>query len=420
MQKRLLLLLLVIVSVNCSLIAQPFIYNFNGDLTGSGPTLTEQFSCGATKSLDFTAQTITTTCPSSPTQPAYNFDAGGGVAFSNDDGIGNGLIGDTYTISFLFRFNALSGWQRLVDFSNGVLDNGAYTFDDCPLIPGGPGATTTDFSSCPLLIPGTFHLITLVRGDGSANLVSLYVDGVLHQTTTDVNDLYHSPAPTTPIIFFIDDAGDCEDRDGSIRYLSISPLASDAATVTTTWNAICATVLPLHLLDFSADKENSSVALNWATENELNTSHFEVERGADGRTFTKLSDISALSSTTSSSTTRRNYNFVDRQPLPGTGFYRLKMLDMDGHFKYSGILKINFSGSPQFEVYPNPVKDVITIGGIRGNGNIRLINAEGRQVLQKISAGQSMTVDVSKYPSGIYVVLYSDGEKTQSQKILKE
>src|SRR4030095_10449989 len=52
--------------------------------------------------------------------------------------------------------------------------------------------------------------------------------------------------------------------------------------------------LPLDLLTFTGRlQNNNSVLLNWKTENEINTSHFVVERSADGNNFSGIGNVSA-------------------------------------------------------------------------------------------------------------------------------
>jgi Secretion system C-terminal sorting domain len=407
MRKKLLLFLFVI-AARCSLIAQPYVYNFDGDFTGTGPTLTPILSCAAigTGNGSFTSQPITTTCTGTVlTQNAYDFNEGEGLVFDNNAS----LIGGTYTIQFLFRFNAypLATYQRLIDFSDSAFDFGFYVYQDCiHLSFNGPPACPS-----PTFVAGTYYLATITRD--VAGLVSVYIDGILLDSYDDSGSNIYVPG--TSIILFHDDVvSPCENGAGSIRYFSLSPVALTAPVVAAAAAGVCAVVLPLSLVDFSAEKQNSTVALKWATESEVNMSHFELERSADGRSFSKLTSVPA-----NNTSSRSNYNFVDRQPLTGTDFYRLKIMDIDGHFKYSGILKINFNSTTKFEVFPNPAKESVTISGILGNKMVKLLNVEGKELIQKVSTGQTMTLDLNKYPSGVYIITYSDGETIQRQKIIK-
>ncbi|HYM93673.1 MAG TPA: T9SS type A sorting domain-containing protein, partial [Chitinophagaceae bacterium] len=147
---------------------------------------------------------------------------------------------------------------------------------------------------------------------------------------------------------------------------------------------------------------------------EVNTSHFELERGSDGNNFNKLVDIP-----TNNNSSSNTYSYIDNLPLP-TGFYRLKLVDLDGTFKYSGILKINFTGIQKLEAFPNPVSNIITVSGINNNELVRLLSADGKVLLQKRASGQTMTIDISAFSSGFYILQYFDGTSIQTLKLVKK
>jgi Secretion system C-terminal sorting domain len=422
MQKKFLLLGLLF-SFSYVLSAQTYRYNFNNDFTeagGIGPTLTEvlklDLSCGPLPGPGaFTSQVITTasgTCGSATPKTAFNFDKGGGISFPNSS-----FITGTYTIHALFKFNTIPGtppYIRIIDFKNGTTDCGLSVFN-------------ADITACQAIIPivpspyftsNVFTLCTVVR-DGGTNQVSIYFDGVLTNTLNDVSGEFTPTTPTTPIIFFRDNLGGgdpCEDAAGSVKYISITAATSTALQVSNDWTSLCSSTLPLRMIDFSANSQtDNSVLLKWITDNEENTSRFELERSTPGGSFSRITSI-----TTNNSTTRSNYSFTDRQPLSGTNLYRLKIYDIDGQYKYSNILKVSFGGKQKFEVFPNPAKDIITINGIKGNEVIKLLNTEGKELIQKVATGQSITMDISKYPTGIYIVTYFDGTQTLRQKIVKQ
>jgi Secretion system C-terminal sorting domain len=412
--KRKFLLLGLLFTVTCALFGQTYRYNFNNNFNavgGIGPTLIEvQETNGGCPyvSSGFSNQTITTisgTCGTGV--PAFDFNRSG-LTFTNAS-----LIGSTYTIHIFMKRNAPfgGGYDRVLDFSNGTSDNGIYTLDDCFIFYNG-GVIGT----CPNITANTYYLFSIVR-DGGTKAISFYVNGVLNTSFTDTNDDFAVPNNTTPFLFFNDDGCDYGATNGnSVKYLSLSAATSTAGEVASVWTGICATVLPLRMIDFTASKQNdNSVLLNWVTDNEENTSHFELERSTASGSFSKIANV-----VSNNSVNRNNYNFTDRQPLSGINLYRLKIYDKDGQFKYSSVLKVTLSGKPVFEVFPNPAKDVITITGIRSNETIKLLNAEGRILMQKVSTGQSTTMDVSKFPSGMYIITYFDGEQTQRQKVIKQ
>jgi hypothetical protein len=71
--------------------------------------------------------------------------------------------------------------------------------------------------------------------------------------------------------------------------------------------------------------------LEWSTSSEFNSSHFELEKSLDGTSFSKIAKITAAGN--SNATTQ--YSYTDQGTPSELNYYRLKMVDIDGHFIYS-------------------------------------------------------------------------------------
>ena len=79
------------------------------------------------------------------------------------------------------------------------------------------------------------------------------------------------------------------------------------------------------------------------------------------------------------------YNWVDRSPVPGYNFYRIKITEANGTVKYSGIVKVLFEKTKQsITLYPNPLADGIFnlyfASEQSGTYNIRLLNSAGQLI----------------------------------------
>jgi hypothetical protein len=103
--------------------------------------------------------------------------------------------------------------------------------------------------------------------------------------------------------------------------------------------------LPLHLLEFNGHLQNDNASLNWKTENEQNTSHFEIERSTDGRNYTTVGNVAAFNQPGI-----HNYNYTDNIAALAVPivYYRLKQKDIDGRFTYSGIVVLSIDNSKQY------------------------------------------------------------------------
>ncbi len=95
-------------------------------------------------------------------------------------------------------------------------------------------------------------------------------------------------------------------------------------------------VIPLSAkyAEFKALATERSVLLNWTTEQELNNSHFEVERSFDGKTFTNIGIV--LDGFENGN--RKYYAFKDNATClqeNSVVYYRLKQVDINGTITYS-------------------------------------------------------------------------------------
>ena len=172
-------------------------------------------------------------------------------------------------------------------------------------------------------------------------------------------------------------------------------------------------ILPLNLLSFTGNKQNQDAFLSWRTANEMNISRFELQRSDDGQHFVTIGIVQpGISAYT--------YTDVIIFNSKSVVFYRLKSIDNDEKFTYSAIIKLVRQSDGLLTVYPNPVKDVLSIGGIQQNGTIRLLNAAGKLLMQQTVNAQTVTMDLSRYANGLYIVQYMLNGEVVNQKVTKQ
>jgi trimeric autotransporter adhesin len=188
--------------------------------------------------------------------------------------------------------------------------------------------------------------------------------------------------------------------------------------------------LPLDLLTFTGRlQNNNTVLLNWKTENEINTSHFIVERSADGNNFSGIGNVSANGRNGVAGSF--NYSFTDNDAVNQSSqrlYYRLKMVDIDGTFKYSNIISVSLPLTiGKLSISPNPViKDVkVTIASpAEGRVQWKLIDNVGRIILKgsenvKKGAGNNFTIGMTRLPAGTYYLSVKGADIDQEIKIQK-
>jgi Leucine-rich repeat (LRR) protein len=174
--------------------------------------------------------------------------------------------------------------------------------------------------------------------------------------------------------------------------------------------------LPLTLLQFTGVLQGNSVNLQWRTTNELNTSQFVIQRSSDGLLFSPVGTAAARSTPGAN-----RYTFTDNDPVKGNNFYQLKMIDIDGHYTYSPIIKINADiSSAAFYTYPNPARNTTSLlfnAGVPGKYSIEVTDLSGKKMSRltgtSIKGLNKVDIDLHAYAAGIYTLTITDEEHSR-------
>ena len=182
-------------------------------------------------------------------------------------------------------------------------------------------------------------------------------------------------------------------------------------------------LLPVILLEFSAKAQDNAVLTKWITTQEINSDHFEVEHSADGISFYKIGTVTAQGQ----SNTASNYELLHRNPVNGVNYYRLKQVDKNGQFEYSGIVKILFNVKGIIKAYPNPVTDKLNVTVAQSLiQNSKLVlqfyDAKGIIVMQKAITERTNMINLSQLSAGSYSmrIVNEKGEIVDSRIIVKQ
>jgi Secretion system C-terminal sorting domain len=178
-------------------------------------------------------------------------------------------------------------------------------------------------------------------------------------------------------------------------------------------------VTPLRFLSFTGEKINRTTALQWTTDNEVNTSHFEIERSKNGVSFNSIGRVNSVNSSGV-----HRYSFTDIAPVEGINFYRLKQVDRDRRISYTTIIKILHNSFGQvISLHPNPATNFVNIDFV-SKRNLLLVgifDAQGRQVLQTSLTNQGIIkLNISKLATGSYTIQISDGETNATASLIKQ
>lgn len=160
--------------------------------------------------------------------------------------------------------------------------------------------------------------------------------------------------------------------------------------------------LPVTLVSFIAKQtEQNNVKLFWVSAEEINTSHFIIERSTDAVRFESAGTVKADGS--------GGYSFSDNLlNSTAAGYYRLKIVDFDGSVQYSNVIRIN-TGTEKLRLllFPNPSAKVITIISSKDQ-DAYIANYTG-QIVQSIKLKNgAQAVNVSLLLPGVYFIKTSE------------
>lgn len=270
---------------------------------------------------------------------------------------------------------------------------------------------------------GSWHHAAAVRNNGT---ISLYVDGLFRLSATE-----GTQAPSYPIKMQAGAmcyGGFTPPRynpfGGKIDELRIYNRALSAAEIL----ILAGVTLPVKLTSFTAVNNNNDIKLQWQTQYEQNSSHYNIQRSTDGIHFTNVTRVTAAGN----SNIPLTYGHVDvltpSIKILKTVYYRLQPVDIDGKFSLSHILAIQLDKTDlQLLVYPNPAKDLLQVqtgNSQAGNASLIITDASGRQLYKKDivlqQGSNSIPVNISLFGAGIYYIRLINGSENYIKQFLKE
>ena len=200
-------------------------------------------------------------------------------------------------------------------------------------------------------------------------------------------------------------------------YIDITNGSSRIVTAPVWYTRADLGALPVTFSSFTAQKQGKIVKLTWSTQHEFNSSHFFIERSADGRNWQGIGTIAAVGT----STNQLEYTAYDNLPLNGTSYYRIKQVDKDGRLQVSVVRPVNFDAAYSIRVAPNPAKDFVVVTMDRINNvasTIQLFNAAGNIVLTEKTNLSKINFNTAAFARGLYFIKISNAGEVAVQKVL--
>lgn len=193
------------------------------------------------------------------------------------------------------------------------------------------------------------------------------------------------------------------------------------------------TIIPVELISFTAEVHNKSVKLQWSTATEKNNLGFEIERKA----FNQQSSISknefekvGFVEGKGTSSTVQHYFYIDNEVQSGKYSYRLKQLDFDGSFSYSGELEVEVNYNPLnfklYQNYPNPFNPATKIQYQLAKNSfitLKIYDTLGNEIANLVNEFQpagyyEVFWNTANFPSGVYFYQLKSESFIQTKKMI--
>jgi len=268
-------------------------------------------------------------------------------------------------------------------------------------------------------------------------------NSIVKTTSTDNNGsyLFEVPAGTyavqfssnsnyvlvVPSLVADDKDSDADPISGFTHTFNVTP-----GEVNLTIDAGYSITVPLEWVEFWGENRGEFNYLEWTVANEVNVSHYEVERALG-----QASEFEYIGSVISQEIefVELSYDFDDYDITENTTYYyRIKQIDKDGYSSYSDIIAIKINPElaeelKQLVVYPNPITA----------GELLLVNITTDKVeeltgeiydmkgalIRTLDLGMSnvglknVEVDVTDFPAGAYILRIQIGNEAFIEKLTK-
>ncbi len=207
---------------------------------------------------------------------------------------------------------------------------------------------------------------------------------------------------------------DCDTWCGLISFGNLGDAAGYAAGCA---GSACE-VLPVETTFFKGKViRDNLVQLTWETALEIDNEGFEIQRANADFKWEFLDFERGNGNTTETI----NYSFIDRNPYPGTNYYRFKQMDYDGNFEFSKIVAVtikNIKGG--VTIFPTLAKERLLIKYAEAPAELPIYHISdmmGRKVIETTS--EHGVLDIADLEPGQYVISFLLNETLHTETFFK-
>ncbi len=172
-------------------------------------------------------------------------------------------------------------------------------------------------------------------------------------------------------------------------------------------------ILPLYISTFTVSKSDKNVSLEWSGDIKSNFQFFDIERSTDGNNFISIGKVYSRGNT---------WNYLDKTPLTGINYYRIKQVATDEADSYTATRNINIANAASISITPNPVQTIMKVNvSAVGSSFYSIVSASGVKVRSGVLLQGINNINVQTLARGFYMIAVSmpDG-KMEYMRFIKE
>ncbi len=250
----------------------------------------------------------------------------------------------------------------------------------------------------------------------SVNLTAATAQNYRWDANASLSNIYANPVkakPSSTTKYFVTATNYANGGGGSLAGFKACT-SRDSVTVTVN----NCSILPIKLLSFEGMLKPAFIQLNWQVQRTENLAGFAVEKSYYGFNFFMLNTIDKKESVLL-------YEYDDDKiTTAGYFYYRIKMMETDGTFTFSNIIKVAVViKNNEISIWPNPVQDFLNVqikSRQSSTAAIQINTIAGQTVfttIEKLTPGNNIIkINTAYLAAGIYILQVNvDGE----MKVLK-
>ncbi|HMP32164.1 MAG TPA: T9SS type A sorting domain-containing protein, partial [Saprospiraceae bacterium] len=172
-------------------------------------------------------------------------------------------------------------------------------------------------------------------------------------------------------------------------------------------------VMPVVYSNIEVYEKEGYVYLHWVTESENLNAVFEIQKLNIYGVFETIGTVRAKRSNQNNT-----YTFVDEKPSIGTSYYRIKQIDIDGKYTYSGVYSIDFQYSyTKLDFWYNNYNEQLHFkydATHQMQGEIYIYDTNGREI---VYFNRLNNIKLDALARGLYFVKVRVDDKVLTQTI---